>query len=80
MDERTTLNNYCYDRNTDTERKEKVQKALASYPFQRSPWDFFDKWLKCNTNALFCNSFSQEKSLGILEIPRLTLAEDMDSN
>lgn len=30
MDERTTLNNYCYDRNTDTERKEKIQKALAS--------------------------------------------------
>ena len=30
MDERTTLNNYCYDRNTDIERKEKIQKALAS--------------------------------------------------
>lgn len=30
MDERTTLNSYCFDRDTDTERKEKVQKALAS--------------------------------------------------
>ena len=30
MDERTTLNSYCYDRDTDPERKEKIQKALAS--------------------------------------------------
>ncbi len=28
-DERTTLNCYCYDRNTDAERKEQVRKALA---------------------------------------------------
>ena len=29
-DERTTFNNYCYDRNEATERKKKIKQALKS--------------------------------------------------
>ena len=30
VDERTTLNNYCFDRSSDEEKYEKMAKALAS--------------------------------------------------